>query len=428
MIVEEEETKTETARRRLDDDREPPAFSKPADEPANRPGSPARKNRSRAGKLSKAHNIETLRAIARKRVPKFVFDYVDGGSEDEVTLNANLDSFERLRFRPRTLMDVSKRDLQTTILGKPSAFPAIAGPLGLLGLSWPHGDLEMARAASESGIPCGVSTVSMRSLEDMAKEAGGRLWFQCYVFRERAITEAMIRRASSAGYETLVITSDFPVSGKRERCLRSGLMPARKFALRTYLDILSNPRWLWSMATHRPRFEILERELGAGRDAESFLKSNMFDPALNWDDFRRFRDLWKGKLLLKGVLRADDAARAIECGADGVVLSNHGGRQLDSTVSGMDILPDVAREIGGRASIIVDGGVRRGGDIAKAVACGAEAVILGRSLNYGLAAGGCEGVTRALEILRDEFDRTLALNGCCSPAELGPDLITTVSQ
>jgi (S)-mandelate dehydrogenase len=376
--------------------------------------------------LDKALSIDDLRAIARKRVPRFVFDYVDGGAEDEVTLHSNRRSFERLRFQPRTLVDVSQRNLGTTILGAPSALPVIAGPMGLLGLSWRHGDLEMARAATAAGVPYALSTVSMHSMEDIARVAGGRLWFQCYVFRERAVTEALIRRAAMAGYETLIITSDFPVAGKRERDLRSGLLPARKLTLRTKFDILMHPRWLMTVATQRPRFVNIERELDPGRDAASFLPLNMFDPALDWDDFRRFRDLWKGKLLLKGVLRADDAVRAVECGADGVVLSNHGGRQLDSAISGMDVLPNIAREIRGRASIIVDGGVRRGSDIAKALACGAEAVILGRAANYGLAAGGAAGVTRALDILRDEFDRTLALNGCCSPADLTPDLIVTV--
>lgn len=376
--------------------------------------------------LDKALSIDDLRTIARKRLPRFVFDYVDGGAEDEVTLHSNLRSFERLRFQPRTLVDVSQRNLGTTILGAPSALPVITGPMGLLGLVWRHGDLEMARAAAAAGVPYALSTVSMHSLEDIARVAGGRLWFQCYVFRERAVTEALIRRAAMAGYEALIITSDFPVPGKRERDLRSGLLPARKFTLRTRFDILMHPRWLVTVATRRPRFVNIERELDPGRNAASFLPLNMFDPSLDWDDFRRFRDLWKGKLLLKGVLRADDAVRAVECGADGVVLSNHGGRQLDSAISGMDVLPHVAREIRGRASIIVDGGVRRGSDIAKALACGAEAVILGRAVNYGLAAGGAAGVTHALDILRDEFDRTLALNGCCSAADLSPDLIATV--
>lgn len=376
--------------------------------------------------LHKALNIEDLRGIARKRAPRFVFDFVDGGAEDEVTVRGNRHSFECLRFRPRTLVDVSQRSLGTTILGKPSALPVIAGPVGLLGLSWRHGDLEMARAAAAAGIPYGLSTSSMDFLEDVARAAAGRLWFQCYVFPERAVSEGLIRRAAAVGFETLIITSDFPVSGKREKDLRSGLRPSAKLTLRAKLEVLAHPRWLMTVATRRPRFVNVERELGPGRSAASFMPASMFDPALDWDDFRRFRDLWKGTLLLKGVLRADDAARAVECGANGVVLSNHGGRQLDGAVSGMDALPEVVREIGGRASIIVDGGVRRGGDIAKALACGAEAVILGRALNYGLAAGGAAGVTRALHILRDEFDRTLALTGCRSPADLSPDLITTV--
>jgi (S)-mandelate dehydrogenase len=376
--------------------------------------------------LKKALSIEDLRTIARKRVPRFVFDYVDGGSEDEVALHANRESFARLRFRPRTLVDVSQRNLRTTILGGPSTMPVIAGPVGLLGLSWRHGDLEMARAAAAAGVPHAVSTVSMHSLEDIARQARGRLWFQCYVFRERAVTEALIRRAAAAGYEALIITGDFPVSGKRERDLRSGLLPATKLTLRTKLDALAHPRWLMTVARQRPRFVNVECELSAGRDAASFLSLNMFDPALHWDDLRRFRDLWKGKLLLKGVLRVDDAARAVECGADGVILSNHGGRQLDGAITGMDVLPAVVREVGGRITIIVDGGVRRGSDIAKALACGAEAVILGRAVNYGLAAGGAAGVTRALDILRDEFDRTLALNGCCSSVDLSPDLVTTL--
>jgi isopentenyl diphosphate isomerase/L-lactate dehydrogenase-like FMN-dependent dehydrogenase len=263
----------------------------------------------------------------------------------------------------------------------------------------------------------------MDSLEDVARLAGGRLWFQAYVFRERAVTDALVRRAAAAGYEALIITSDFPVAGKRERDWRSGLLPSTKLTLRAKLEVLRHPRWLVSVATYRPRFVNVESAIGPGREVTSFIPLNMFDPSLDWDDFRRFRDLWKGKLLLKGVLRVDDAARAVACGADGVVLSNHGGRQLDGAVSGMSVLPEVAREIGGRASILVDGGVRRGGDIAKALACGAEGVLLGRAANYGLAAGGAAGVGRALQILREELDRALALNGCRTPADLTPDLI-----
>ena len=375
--------------------------------------------------LAKSIRIEDLRGMARKRVPRFVFDFVDGGAEDEATLEANRRAFERLRFRPRTLVGVAERSVGATILGAPSTLPAVAAPVGLLGLVRRHGDVALARAATAAGIPFALSTSSMDSLEDVARAAPGRLWFQCYVFQERSVSEGLIRRAADAGFEALIITSDFPVSGKRERDLRSGLRPDARLTLGSKLDILLHPGWLMTVAAHRPRFAVVERGLGAGRDAASFLPSKMFDPSLNWDDFRRLRDLWKGKLLLKGVLRADDAALAVACGADGVILSNHGGRQLDSSISGMDALPEVVREIGGRASILVDGGVRRGGDIAKALALGAEGVLLGRALAYGLAAGGTPGASRALEILRDEFDRTLALLGCRTPAELAPDLVTT---
>ncbi|HET7499005.1 MAG TPA: alpha-hydroxy acid oxidase [Candidatus Eisenbacteria bacterium] len=371
----------------------------------------------------RAINVEELRGMARKRVPRFVFDFLDGGAEDERTLDANRRSFERLRFRPRTLVGVSGRSMVAPILGSPSALPVVAAPVGLLGLVRHHGDLELARAAARAGIPFALSTSSMDSMEDVARDASGRLWFQCYVFQERAVSEGLIRRAADAGFEALIITSDFPVSGKRERDLRSGLRPDARFTLGTKLDMLRHPRWLMTVAARRPRFAVVERGIGAGRNAASFLPSKMFDPSLCWDDLRRFRDLWKGKLLLKGVLRADDAALAVECGVDGVILSNHGGRQLDGAISGMDALPDVVREIGGRASILVDGGVRRGGDIAKALALGAEGVLLGRALAYGLAAGGTAGAARALQILSDEFDRTLALLGCRTPGDLAPDRV-----
>ena len=216
------------------------------------------------------------------------------------------------------------------------------------------------------------------------------------------------------------------MAGKRERDHRSGLLPSQKFNLRTKLDIMLHPRWLVSVATNKPRFVNVERELGPERSVNEFVGHNMFDAGLNWDDVKRFRDLWPKKLLIKGILRADDAERAVAAGADGVVLSNHGGRQLDSCISGLDALPETVSAIGGKASIIVDGGIRRGSDIAKAVALGADAVILGRAPLYGLAAGGTAGVTRALDILRDEFDRTLALTGCRSVGELTPDLLVDI--
>ncbi|MBS1201272.1 MAG: 2-hydroxy-acid oxidase [Proteobacteria bacterium] len=371
-----------------------------------------------------ALNIDELREIARRRVPRFAFDYVDGGAEDERTLAGNRAAFERLRFRPRTMVDVSVRDTATTILGHPASFPAIVGPTGLNGLQWPNGDLAIAHAAAAAGLPFAMSTVSMSYIEDLARAASGRLWLQAYVFREREISDRLIDRAETGGCDAIIITSDFPTPGKRERDLRSGLLPKQEFPLRTTLDILRHPRWILTVARNKPRFVNVERELGPGANVNNFVGHNMFDPSLDWDDLARFRDRWKRKLLLKGVLRADDAERAAALGVDGVWLSNHGGRQLDGAISGMDALPEVIDAVGRRLAIIVDGGVRRGSDIAKAVALGATAVALGRAPVYGLGAGGEAGAARALEILRDEFDRTLALTGCRAVADLTPDLVT----
>ena len=373
--------------------------------------------------FSEAINIEDLRAIARRRLPRFVFDYVDGGAEDERTLTDKCAVFARLRFRPRTLVDVSRRDLAAPLLGQPAAMPAVVGPTGLNGLSWRDGDLALARASAAAGLPFAMSTVSMSFVEDVAREAPGRHWLQAYVFSERHITEGIMRRALEAGFECAILTSDFPVAGKRERDLRTGLLPAQRFTLATKLDMLLHPRWIATVATRRPRFVNVERELGPGRDVNAFVGHGMFDPSFSWDDVKRFRDPWPRKLLLKGVLRADDAERAVAAGCDGIVLSNHGGRQLDGAISGLDALPEVARAVGARASVLVDGGIRRGADIAKAVALGAEGVLLGRAPVYGLAAGGQAGVERALAILAEELDRTLALTGCSGVGALGPDLL-----
>lgn len=378
-------------------------------------------------KYQNAINIEDLRQIAQKRLPRFVFSYVDGGAGDERTLARNLDALSQWRFRPRTLIDVSSRDTSGPVLGGSAKMPVIVGPTGLNGLSWRNGDLEMAQAAAIMGVPFAASTVCMSLLEDVHEQAGGRLMFQAYVFAERQITDALIERAREAEFETLIITSDFPVAGKRERDYRSGMLPKQQFPLATKLDILMHPRWLARVATNRPRFVNVERELGPGKDVNNFVGHGMFDPSLNWDDLKRFRDRWPGKMLLKGVLRAEDAQRAVSMGLDGIVLSNHGGRQLDSAISGLDALPEVAAAIGGKASIIVDGGIRRGSDIAKAIALGAEAVILGRAPVYGLAAGGREGAIKALEILQEELDTTLALTGCRSIRDLSPDLLVKQS-
>jgi len=373
--------------------------------------------------FEQAINIDELRQIAKRRLPRFVFDYIDGGAEDERTLAGNRAAFERLRWRPRTLMDVSARSTGTTLLGRPARMPAVVGPTGLNGLDWRDGDLAMARATAAAGLPFAMSTVCMSYIEDIAREASSGLWLQAYVFRERAITDRLIARAAAAGCDALILTSDFPVAGKRERDLRSGLLPKQRFTLATKLDMLRHPRWLATVATRRPRFVNVERELGPGRNVNEFVGHDMFDPSLDWDDLARFREQWQGKLLLKGVLRADDAERAARLGVDGLILSNHGGRQLDAAISGMEALSEVVAAVGRQVSVMVDGGVRRGADIARAVALGAAGVMLGRAPLYGLAAGGEAGAAHALAILREEFDRTLALTGCRNVADLTPDLI-----
>lgn len=373
--------------------------------------------------FEQAVNIDELRQIAKRRLPRFVFDYVDGGSEDERTLAGNRAAFERLRWRPRTLVDVSARSTATTLLGRPAQMPAIVGPTGLNGLDWRDGDLALARATAAAGLPFAMSTVCMSYIEDIAREASSGLWLQAYVFRERAITDRLLERAAAAGCDALILTSDFPVAGKRERDLRSGLLPKQRFTLATKLDMLRHPRWLATVATRRPRFVNVERELGAGRNVNEFVGHDMFDPSLDWGDLARFREQWQGKLLLKGVLRADDAERAARLGVDGLILSNHGGRQLDAAISGMEVLPEVVAAVGRQVAVMVDGGVRRGADIARAVALGAAGVMLGRAPLYGLAAGGEAGAAHALAILRDELDRTLALTGCRSVADLTPDLL-----
>jgi (S)-mandelate dehydrogenase len=370
-----------------------------------------------------AVNIDGLRAIAKARLPRFVFDYVDGGAEDERTLRGNREAFARLEFRPRALVDVSQRDLSARMLGASSNLPVIVGPTGLNGLAWRDGDMALARAAAAAGVPFAMSTVSMSLVDDIARDAAGRLWLQAYVFAERRITDAIMDRARDAGFECAMLTSDFPVAGKRERDLKTGLLPHQRFTAATKLDILMHPRWLASVATRRPRFVNVERELPPGSDVNAFVGQNMFDPAFCWDDIRRFRDRWPRKLVLKGILRADDAERAVAAGLDGIVVSNHGGRQLDGAMAAVNALPDIVRAVGSRASILVDGGVRRGSDIAKAIALGAEGVLLGRATVYGLAAGGQAGVARAIAILGDELDRTLALTGSTSLADLSRDLV-----
>jgi (S)-mandelate dehydrogenase len=379
------------------------------------------------GDLARALNIADLRAVARRRVPHFVFEYVEGGAEDEASLRCNRTSFEALRLVPQTLVDTSSRHLRTEILGRPAAAPLVIGPTGLNGMLHADGDIGLARAAAHLGIPFTLSTMSTTRLEDVAKQAGGRLWMQLYVMKNRAVAEDIMTRAAAAGYEALVFTTDANVFGSREWDRRSYQAPGKP-TLRARLDALRHPGWLRSvlMANGIPRFRNLEGFLPPGATSAvggSTIIPKLFEATITWDDITWIRRFWPRKLLIKGVLSVPDAERAAALGCDGIVLTNHGGRQLDSCVAPIDVLPEITAAVGKRLSIIIDGGFRRGTDIIKALSLGANAAMTGRATLYGLAANGERGVERALEILTTEMERAMGQLGVNSVADLGPHII-----
>jgi (S)-mandelate dehydrogenase len=379
------------------------------------------------GDLSRAVNIADLRAVARRRVPHFVFEYVEGGAEDEASLRCNRTSFEALRLVPQTLVDTSSRHLRTEILGRPAAAPLIIGPTGLNGMLHADGDIGLAKAAAHLGIPFTLSTMSTTRLEDVAKQAGGRLWMQLYVMKNRAVAEDIMTRAAAAGYEALVFTTDANVFGSREWDRRSYLAPGKP-TLRARLDALRHPGWLRSVLIAKgiPRFRNIEGFLPPGASSAvggSTIIPKLFEATITWDDITWIRRFWPRKLLIKGVLSVADAERAAALGCDGIVLTNHGGRQLDSCVAPVDVLPEIAAAVGKRLSIIIDGGFRRGTDVIKALSLGAQAAMTGRATLYGLAANGERGVERALEVLTTEMDRAMGQLGINSVADLGPHVV-----
>jgi (S)-mandelate dehydrogenase len=371
----------------------------------------------------RAIDIEELRGIARRRLPAFVREYLEGGSEDERTLERNREAFRDVPFVHRALVDVSQRSLATTLWGQSSALPVVIGPTGFNGLLWKHADIALARAAKAAGIPFVASTVSSDPLDKIAREAG-RLWFQLYVVKDPKAVELLIARADAAGCEALVVTVDVPVMGNRSWDARS-YSGQLKLSLRAKLDVLLHLRWLFGvfLPSGLPSFgnldELISPERRSPLDGARYMGTQM-NAALDWADLGRLRERWPRRLVIKGLLAKDDVGRARALGADGVVLSNHGGRQLDGEVAALEVLPEIARMANGKLTILIDGGFRRGGDIAKALALGADAVLLGRSVLYGVASGGEAGASRSLQILSTELDRVMALIGCTSVTELGP--------
>jgi isopentenyl diphosphate isomerase/L-lactate dehydrogenase-like FMN-dependent dehydrogenase len=376
---------------------------------------------------TRAYSIEDLRRMARARLPRAVFDFIDGGAEDELTLRDNRAAYERRRLAPRVLEDVSAPDPSCEILGGPSKQPIVIAPTGAVGMAWPGADLGMARVAAQAGIPYTLSTNATASIEEIARVSSGRLWFQLYVLRDRAFVEKLVARAEAAGFEALVPTVDLAVGGKRERDFRNGFSVPPRLTARQVLAGALHPAWAWRIALNGglPDFANV-RGYGGSTERGLALASSVgrdTDPAFTWDDLARLRERWKGKLVVKGVSRADAAERMVRMGVDGVWVSNHGGRQLDGAVASLDALEPIARAVGGRATVIVDGGVRRGADALKARALGAHAVAVGRAILYGVASGGEEGARHALAILITELERAMQLCGTRDVAAITRDLL-----
>ena len=371
-----------------------------------------------------AYNIADLRQIAQRRLPKGLFEFVDRGTEDEIALRNNRAAFERIKLRPRTLIDVSGRNQRITLFGYEQKMPIAIAPTGSGGLMWYDGEIALARAAAAAGIPCTVSTGSVTAMEKIAEQAGGRLWFQLYMWPDRSLSHRLVERAKAAGYEALIVTVDGAVPLNREYNLRNGYTVPFTFTQRNVTDVLMHPRWLlgvlarYVFTTGMPRYENYPTEFKNRITARPMGKAMVMCDSLCWDDLRVLRKLWPRPLIVKGILHPRDAVIAADCGADGIIVSNHGGRNLDSTQAPIDVLPEVVDAVGKRLPVIVDSGFRRGSDVIKALAFGAKAVLIGRPTLYGIAAAGEAGARHAIAIFRDEIDRVLALIGCPSIAEL----------
>ncbi len=390
------------------------------------PGMPPEASRSMHRALQRAMSVGDLRALARRRLPRAVFEFYEGGAEDETTLRANRDAFAQRSFSPRYLVDVSRVDTAAPLLGIPAPMPLAISPTGAIGFGWPLGDVAVARAARDAGVPYTLPTSSTSSIERVARDAqGARLWFQAYMLRKREYTMGLIERARLAGYEALIITIDMPTGGKRERDARNDFGLPFRFTPRNVLDFARRPAWvLAQLRQGMPQLENLIGFTPEALDAKSIASSvgKNYDPSFDWTSLARIRDAWPRKLILKGVLHPEDARLAARAGCDGVIVSNHGGRQLDGAVATLDALPGVAAEAAGKMEVLLDGGLRRGGDIVKALALGAHGVMVGRPALYGASAAGQAGVARMLFLLQEEMARTMRLAGRTNVAGIGPDI------
>ena len=364
--------------------------------------------------------IDDLRSLAKRRVPRAFFDYCDRGSYDEQTLDANRRDLKALRLRQRVLVDVSNRTMATTMLGVPRALPLALAPVGLTGLQHGDGEILAARAAEAANIPFTLSTMSICSIEDVAAATNVPFWFQIYVMRDRGFSESLVRRAAAAGCSALVVTADLQVQGQRHRDIKNGMTIPPRVTLANLLDIATKPGWVAGVLRgKRKTFGNLQGVGGlSGAVSLTTWIASQFDPSLSWKDIDWLRRIWPGKMIIKGILDEGDAAIAVSCGADAIVVSNHGGRQLDGAPSAISALPGIAEKVGGATEIYFDSGIRSGQDVLRALALGARACMIGRAWNYGLGAAGQEGVAKAIDIIARELDVSMALTGRSSLAEI----------
>ena len=364
--------------------------------------------------MAPATCVMDLRERAKRRVPRAIFDYADRGSYDELTISENRRALDAIKLRQKVMVDVSAQQLSTTLLGQTIAMPLAIAPTGLTGLFHPNGEAHGARAAAKAGIPFCLSTMSILSIEDVAELSGAPFWFQLYVMRDRGFSASLVERAKAAGCPALVLTLDLQVQGQRHRDIKNGLAVPPKLTLSNALDIASKPGWAFGMlGARRKSFGNLEEQLKKAGNLATLLEwiANQFDPSLNWSDVEWVRSLWPGKLILKGVMDAEDAKRAVQSGADAIVVSNHGGRQLDGAASSIEVLQEVVNAVGGSTEVMFDSGVRSGQDVFKALALGATSCMIGKAFLWSLASGGEEGVTAALNFIRKELAVTMALTG-----------------
>ena len=381
---------------------------------------------SLAEKATRAFSIADLRDMSRRRLPRAIFEFYDGGAEDEIALRDNLDAFKRVRVLPKALNDVSRIDLSCDFVGAKSAMPLAVAPTGAANFGRHGADIAIAQAAAAAGIPYTLSTSATTTIEALANAAPGRLWFQAYILANKEKLAALIARAYAADYEGLMITVDLPVGGKRERDFRNQLVFPFKYTPKNVLDFATRPFWSLGMlikgVPEMENIKEIKRNNPGGKKLASSVGKN-YDPSFDWTQLQIMRDNWKRKMIIKGVMQPADAVRLADMGVDAIVVSNHGGRQLDSSPATLDALPAIVRAVNGRVPVLVDGGVRRGSDILKARAMGAQGVLIGRPTLYGAIAAGYPGAARAIEILRDELSRTMQLSGVSQIEEIDRDLI-----